>query len=77
LSARGFQKVHITSVGFEVDRVVLPVEELGADRMIIVTNVEEKGVYRKMIYEVERRLKVRSPRMPVEEAPSRSSTCPR
>lgn len=69
LAAFGFQKVHITSVGFEVDRVVLPVEKFGADRVIIVTNVGEKGVYRKMIDEVKRRLKARSPRMPVLEAP--------
>src|SRR6266508_3490611 len=65
----GFQKIHITSVGFEVDRVVLPVEKLGADRVIVVTNVQEKGVYRKMIDEVRRRLKARSPRLPIEEAP--------
>ena len=70
MSGIGFQKVHVTSVGFEVDRVVLPVETFGAvDRLIIVTNVEEKGVYRKMIDEVKRRLKLKFPRMPVEEAP--------
>ncbi len=67
--AFGFQKVHVASVGFEVDRVVLPVERFGADRVILITNVTEKGVYRKMIDEVERRLNSKFPRMPVQEVP--------
>src|SRR5439155_361879 len=69
LAAIGFQKVHIISVGFEIDRVVLPIERIGADRVIIVTNTKEKGVYRTMIDEVTRRLSVKSNRLAIEEAP--------
>lgn len=61
--------MHVTSVGFEIDRVVIPVEEIGADRVIIVTNVTEKGVYRKMIDEVVRRLRAKFKRMSIKEAP--------
>lgn len=69
MAAIGFQKVHVVSVGFEIDRVVLPVERIGADRVIIVTNTTETGVYREMIDEVRRLLRLTTPRLGIEEVP--------
>jgi hypothetical protein len=68
LASIGFQKVHVVSVGFEIDRVVLPVQRIGADRVVIVTNTKETGVYRTMIDEVRRRLTLKT-RLAIEEAP--------
>lgn len=69
MAAVGYQKIHVTSVGFEIDRVVIPVEQIGADRVVVVTNVKETGVYRKMIDEVERQLRTKFSRLPIEEVP--------
>ncbi len=69
LAAIGYQKVHVTSVGFEIDRVVIPIEQIGADRIMVVTNVKETGVYRLMIDEVERRLRASLKRISIEEVP--------
>ncbi len=69
MAALGYQKVHVTSVGFEIDRVVIPIEQIGADRILVVTNVKESGIYRQMIDEVKRRLRANFKRISMEEIP--------
>lgn len=64
---RGHKKVHITSVGFEIGRVVQPIREIGADKVVIIRNVREQGVYREMIDEVERQLRKFLPKNAIEE----------
>lgn len=67
MELRGHKKVHITSVGFEIGRVVQPIREIGADKVVIVRNVREQGVYREMIDEVERQLRKFLPKDAIEE----------
>lgn len=64
---RGHKKVHITSVGFEIGRVVQPIREIGADKVVVIRNVREQGVYREMIDEVERQLRKFLPKDAIEE----------
>ena len=67
MELRGHKKVHITSVGFEIGRVVQPIREIGADKVVIIRNVREQGVYREMIDEVERQLRRFLPKEAIEE----------
>ena len=58
---QGHQKVHIVSVGFEVDRVVLPIKEIGGDKVYIIRGLQDypgsQNVYREYIDEVKDQVK--------------------
>ncbi len=59
MQLRGHKKVHVTAVGVEVNRAVLPVLEIGADKVVIVENIEESREYTPFVDAVERELRRR------------------
>ena len=56
----GYQKIHIISVGFEVDRAYLPVVKIGGDKVYLIRHNKDTedsdSAFRKNINEVERLL---------------------
>ncbi|MGQ9583669.1 MAG: HFX_2341 family transcriptional regulator domain-containing protein [Thermoplasmatota archaeon] len=59
MQLRGHRKVHITGVGVEVNRVVLPILEIGADRVVLVEGLKETKDYTPFVDAVERELRRR------------------
>jgi len=65
---QGRKKVHITAVGVEVNRVVLPILDIGADRVILVENLEPCREYTPFVDAVEQSLRKRCPNCTVERS---------
>ena len=63
---RGRKKVHITAVGVEVNRVVIPILEIGADRVILIENLVVSKEYTPFIDAVEEALRKRCPNCSME-----------
>ena len=47
---KGHKKVHIVPVAFEIDRAVLPVKDIGADKVYILTGAQETEGPKSSIY---------------------------
>jgi len=65
---RGRKKVHVTAVGVEVNRVVLPILDIGADRVILVENMEPSKDYTPFVDVVEQSLRKKCPNCTVERS---------
>jgi len=63
---RGRKKVHITAIGVEVNRVVLPILDIGADRVILVENTKPSKEYTPFVDAVEQSLRKKCPNCAVE-----------
>lgn len=53
----GQKKVHIVPMGYEIDRIELPIKEIGADRIYLITDEEEKETGLRYLEELKRRIK--------------------
>lgn len=65
---QGHKKVHITAIGVEVNRVVLPIKEIGADKVILVENLGPSKDYTPFVDAVEKKLVKLCPNCIVERA---------
>lgn len=53
----GQKKVHIVPMGYEIDRIELPLKEIGADRVYLLTDENEKEVGLRYLKELDHRIK--------------------
>ncbi|MCZ7357214.1 MAG: DUF6293 family protein [Candidatus Methanoperedens sp.] len=53
----GQKKVHIVPMGFEIDRIELPLKMIGADKVFLLTDEKEKEIGLRYLEELERRIK--------------------
>lgn len=65
---RGRKKVHITAVGVEVNRVILPILDIGADRVVLVENIQPSRDYTPFVDAVAQLLRKKCPNCTVERA---------
>jgi len=53
----GQKKVHIVPMGYEIDRIEFPLREIGADRVYLITDEEEKEIGLRYLEELTIRIK--------------------
>lgn len=53
----GQKKVHIVPMGYEIDRIELPLKDIGADRVYLLTDENENEVGRRYLKELDHRIK--------------------
>lgn len=53
----GQKKIHIVPMGYEIDRIELPLLDIGADRVYLITDVDEKETGLLYLKELSRRIK--------------------
>ena len=53
----GQKKVHIVPMGYEIDRIEIPLKNIGTDRVYLITDVDEKETGILYLKELTRRIK--------------------
>ncbi len=53
----GQKKVHIVPMGYEIDRIELPLKEIGADRVYLLTDDKENEIGLRYLEELDHRIK--------------------
>lgn len=53
----GQKKVHIVPMGYEIDRIEIPLRDIGADRVYLITDLKESETGTLYLRELTRRIK--------------------
>src|SRR5659263_198582 len=53
----GHKKVHIVPMGYEIDRIELPLKRIGADKVYLITAEKETEMGLRYLEELDRRIK--------------------
>jgi hypothetical protein len=53
----GQKKVHIIPMGFEIDRIEIPLRDIGADRVYLITDLKESETGTLYLKELTRRIR--------------------
>jgi len=53
----GQKKVHMLPIGFEIDRIEIPLRDIGADRVYLITDLKESETGTLYLRELTRRIR--------------------
>lgn len=57
MELKGQKKVHIVPMGYEIDRIELPLKDIGVDKVFLLTDEKENEIGLRYLKELDRRIK--------------------